>query len=147
MKTSPGAASYRAYYDNVPAEVREEIYLKILSCEVNGDANAFESLTVLILAYTASGRLYPEQSKACHDLLALISHSIISRKTQTTSVTLTAQVTQTLAQAKKLKKAAEKKLPDYGNLDSFLEKDKTPERVIIDAEELPPKPTRRLTRG
>jgi hypothetical protein len=139
------AASFRAYYTEVPEKIRQEIYLDILSCDVAGDADVFERLTVKVLAYTAAGRLTPSMSKACHDLLALISHSLVARKTNTTTATLTATVSQTLSEASRLEKAVKKKLPDYGekavkkklpdygNLDNFISQS-NPEPAVIDAE-------------
>jgi hypothetical protein len=129
------AASFRAYYTEVPEKIRKEIYLDILSCDVAGDADVFERLTVKVLAYTAAGRLTPSMSKACHDLLALISHSLVARKTNTTTATLTATVSQTLNDASRLERAVKKKLPDYGNLDDFINQS-SPEPAVIDAEQV-----------
>lgn len=149
VKGSADASAFREYYSNVSAKVRKEIYEEILSCEVNGDPDAFERLAVRILAYTASGRLYPAQAKACHDILALISHSIVARKVQTTSLTITAEVKRTLQQGERLKNAVTKKLPDYGSLTEFLgdQAEGEAQPVVIDAEDVPRKPTVRLTRG
>lgn len=148
MKASADAASFRAYHTLVPEAVRTDIYEEILACEVSGDPDAFERLTVRILAYAASGRMYPAQVAACHDLLALISHSIIARKTQTSSLTVTARVEQTLKQAERLQKAAVAKLPDYGDLNDFLNS-QTAARPpdVIDAVEPSTEPTVRLARG
>lgn len=142
------AAMFRAYYTEVPDEIREEIYEEILACEVNGDPDAFERLTVRILAHTAAAHITPSMSKACHDLLALISHSIIARKTSTVTATLTATVSQTLSKAAKLDKKVQASLPDYGNLEAFVSGQKTQPQVIdVEAVPLEPKPTVRLKRG
>lgn len=120
MKRSNGeAAAFRAYHIEVPEEIRKDIYADIMSCEVNGSSDAFEDLTKKILAYTASGYLLPSQASACHDLLALISHSIVSRKTSTARVTISAEVSKNIAAAERLTKQAAKALPDYGNLKEF----------------------------
>lgn len=132
------AAAFRAYYSEVDEKMRKQIYADIMSCQIAGDPDAFEKLTVKIVAYTAAGRLLPSQSKACHDLLALISHSIVARRTSTEKVTVTAEVTKTIAAAGRLEKEVKRRLPDYGTLDEFTKKhkkDKSPD--VIEAVEVP----------
>ena len=104
-----------------------------------------------ILAYAAAGYITPSQSKACHDLLALIGHSIVARKTSTATETVVATVSRTLTRAEKLDGSVRAQLPDYGNLDQFTQGHgpaKEPVPLVIDAEEVTDtKPTVRLTRG
>jgi len=145
--SSGEAASLRAYYSEVPEEVREAIFTEILACEVNGDPDAFERLTVRILAYQAAYRFPPSVGKVCHDLLALIGHSIVARKTSTASVSVTASVSRTLTQADKLKDAVRRKLPDYGNLEDFLENhDDEPDVIDVEPVKTEDRPTVRLSR-
>lgn len=78
-KTSSEAALFRTFHQMVDKQVREDLFERILSMQLNGTHNKFEELCIVVLAHVASGKIPPSVGDACRDLMALILHSISLR--------------------------------------------------------------------